>query len=363
MKRSLAVKRQFAALSMGVLTILIASGLAMQAPRAAAQDAPAATPPAVTTPPAASTDATPAPDLTAIPVAPADPKWLKDLADWRAARERMVDAADGWLSLVGMNWLNPGPNSIGAAADNTFRVHDKVPDHIAIITIGAKDAKGPAVQLVTPKDGFPSDLMVDNKPAVEGPLAVDSDSPPVITWRGLTMVALNRGGLYLLSLKDANSTLRTNFHGLHWYPPDPRFRVTASWTPYTPTRMVKIPTILGNTLDFPSPGFVEFVLDGTPINLEPVTEPGAEGTLFFIMTDVTSQITTYKTARYLHTGLPDHGLDQPGQLVLDFNRLENPPCAYTTYASCPLPPDQNQLSVAVEAGERLYTPPPPPAKH
>ena len=357
MKRSLAVKRQFAALSMGVLTILIASGLAMQAPRAAAQDAPAATPPA------ASTDATPAPDLTAIPVAPADPKWLKDLADWRAARERMVDAADGWLSLVGMNWLNPGPNSIGAAADNTFRVHDKVPDHIAIITIGAKDAKGPAVQLVTPKDGFPSDLMVDNKPAVEGPLAVDSDSPPVITWRGLTMVALNRGGRYLLSLKDANSTLRTNFHGLHWYPPDPRFRVTASWTPYTPTRMVKIPTILGNTLDFPSPGFVEFVLDGTPINLEPVTEPGAEGTLFFIMTDVTSQITTYKTARYLHTGLPDHGLDQPGQLVLDFNRLENPPCAYTTYASCPLPPDQNQLSVAVEAGERLYTPPPPPAKH
>jgi len=89
--------------------------------------------------------------------------------------------------------------------------------------------------------------------------------------------------------------------------------------------MVKIPTVLGNTLDFPSPGFAEFVLDGQPINLEPVTEPGHEGTLFFILTDVTSQITTYKTARYLHTGLPDHGVDHPGQLTLDFNKLENPP--------------------------------------
>jgi uncharacterized protein (DUF1684 family) len=88
---------------------------------------------------------------------------------------------------------------------------------------------------------------------------------------------------------------------------------------------------------------------------KPVTETGQEGTLSFIMRDVTSQIATYGTARYLHTGLPDHGLDQPGLLAFDFNRLENPPCAYTPYASCPLPPDQNQLGVALEAGEQLYT--------
>jgi uncharacterized protein (DUF1684 family) len=328
--------RRFAGLSVGVLASLVAICVLMQPPQAAAQ-----------TTPTASGPSTALPTLAA---SPADRKWLNELADWRAARERLVDAPDGWLSLVGMTWLNPGANSVGAAEDNQIRIHDKVPDHIGVLTVGSN------VLLQAPKGGFPPGLMVDGKPATEGPLAVDGDSPPVITWHGLTIVALSRGGRYLLSIKDADSPLRTGFHGLNWYPPDPRFRVTAAWTPYNPPRMVKIPTVLGNTLDFPSPGFAEFVLDGQPINLEPVTEPGHEDTLFFILTDVTSQITTYKTARYLHTGPPDHGFAQPGQLTLDFNKLENPPCAYTTYASCPLPPDQNQLPVAIEAGERLYTP-------
>ena len=334
--------RRLAARSMAVQAFLLAICCLMQAPQAAAQ-----TPPSIA--PAPSTDQPPS------AVSPADPEWLKELTDWRAARERLVDAPDGWLSLVGMEWLKPGANSFGAADDNQIRVHDKVPNHIGILTVTTK-AGVTTVTLQAPKGGFPGDLMVDDRPAKEGPLAVDSDSPPVIGWHGLTIVALSRGGRYLLSIKDADSPLRTNFHGLNWYPPDPRFRVTAAWTPYDPPRMVKIPTVLGNTLNFPSPGFVEFVLDGQPINLEPVTEPGHEDTLFFILTDVTSQITTYKTARYLHTGPPDHGFTHPGQLTLDFNRLENPPCAYTTYASCPLPPDQNQLPVAIEAGERLYTP-------
>jgi uncharacterized protein len=337
--------RRLAGLSTGVIALLLANSGLTQAPQAA-QSAPSTTP----------TTSGPSTGLPAAAATPADPKWLKELADWRAARERLVDAPDGWLSLVGMTWLNPGANSVGAADDNQIRVTDKVPDHIGVLTVSGKSPGAATVLLQAPKGGFPAGLMVDGKPATEGPLAVDSDSPPLITWHGLTMVALSRGGRYLLSIKDADSSLRTNFHGLRWYPPDPRFRVTAAWTPYNPPRMVKIPTVLGNTLDFPSPGFVEFVLDGQPINLEPVTEPGHEDTLFFILTDVTSQITTYKTARYLHTGPPDHGFAQPGQLTLDFNRLENPPCAYTTYASCPLPPDQNQLPVAIEAGERLYTP-------
>ena len=336
-------ERKSAGPSAGCLAILLAACAFLQARHINAQD----------TPPSTPTTNTP----TTIPAAtPVDSKWLQGLADWRAARERLVDAPDGWLSLIDMEWLKPGTNSFGAAADNQIQVHDKVPDHIGAITISGTAPNAMTVQLYAPTGGFPPDLRIDDKPAVEGPLAVDSDSPPVITWHGLTVVVLARGGRYLVSVKDADSPLRTGFHGLNWYAPDPKFRVIATWTPYSPPRMVKIPTVLGNTLDFPSPGFVEFVLDDQPMNLEPVTEPGANGTLFFILTDVTSQITTYKTARYLHTGLPDHGLDQPGMLTLDFNKLENPPCAYTTYASCPLPPDQNQMPVAIEAGERLYTP-------
>lgn len=284
-----------------------------------------------------------------------DAKWRRELAEWREQRERQVDAPDGWLSLVGMEWLKPGVNAVGAADDNQIKIHAKVPDHLGKIKVSGKSTNPAVIELLAPDGGFPPDLQIDGKPAKEGPLTIEG-TPSIITWHELTMVVLNRGGRFLLSIKDADSAVRTSFHGLNWYAPDPKYRVRAVWTPYTPPRTVKIPTILGTTLDFPSPGFVEFVLDGKPMNLEPVTEPGEDGTLFFILKDVTSQITTYSTARYLHTGLPDHGIDQPGLLTLDFNKLENPPCAYTTYASCPLPPDQNQLPVAIEAGEQLYSP-------
>ena len=336
--------RTLAGRSIAALALLLAVCFLTQARQAAAQ----ALPPSA---PTGSLTGRPAAALS-----PADRTWLRELAAWRSAREHVVAAPDGWLSLVAMEWLKQGANSFGAADDNQIRIHDSVPDHIGVLMVSGK-APGPmTVLLQAPKGGFPADLMVDGKPAKEGPLAVDSDSPPLITWHGLTIVALSRGGRYMLSVKDANSPLRTNFRGLDFYPPDPKFRVTATWTPYDPPRTVKIPTVLGNTLNFPSPGFAEFVIDGQPINLEPVIEPGHEDTLFFILTDATSQITTFKTARYLHTGPPDQGFTHPGQLTLDFNKLENSPCAYTTFASCPLPPDQNQLPVAIEAGERLYTP-------
>jgi len=331
--------RRLAGIFACTLAVLLLGWSMMQSRHAAAQDAPAA-------------------DTTA-PVVPAvsagDAKWRQYVATWRAERERQIDAPDGWLSLVGMEWLKPGVNSVGAAEDNQIRVRAKVPDHVGLITVSGKPPSV-IVQLLAPKGGFPPDLMVDGKPAREGPLTVEGSPLSTIAWHGLNMVVQNRGGRYLLRIKDADSPTRAGFHGLNWYAPDPKYRVRAVWNPYNPPRVVKIPTILGTTLDFPSPGFVEFVLDGKPLNLEPVTEEGEDGTLFFILRDVTSQITTYATARYLHTGLPNHGLTQPGLLTLDFNLLENPPCAYTPYASCPLPPDQNQLPVALEAGEQLYTP-------
>jgi uncharacterized protein (DUF1684 family) len=307
------------------------------------------------------------PSATAVIAAPSlssiDAKWQQDLAAWRAEREKQIDASDGWLALIGLEWLKPGINSFGAAPDNQIRVRAKAPDHIGVLTVIGKaphpmgEAQHPViVQLLAPNGGFPPDLEIDGKPAREGPLTVEGPVLSTITWHGLNMVVMNRGGRYLLRIKDADSTTRAGFHGLNWYAPDPKYRIRAIWTPYPSPRIVKIPTVLGTTLDFPSPGFVEFVLNGKPFNLEPVTEPGEDGTLFFILKDLTSGITTYATARYLHTGLPDHGLSQPGLLTLDFNRLENPPCAYTPYASCPLPPEQNQLPIALPAGEQLYTP-------
>lgn len=278
-----------------------------------------------------------------------DAQWHKELAAWRTEREQEISAPDGWLTLVGLEWLKPGANSIGAAKDNKIRVRAQVPDHLGILTVSGK-----TLQLLAPAGGFPPDLAIDGASAREGMIATDDSRPSTIAWHGLNMVVLHRGDRYALRIKDAGSPTRAAFHGLNWYPPDPHFRVIAQWIPFFPPQVEKIPIVTGTTLDMPAPGVAQFTIDGNTLRLEPVMEPGEEGTLFFILSDATSRITTYATARYLHTGLPDHGLNEPGFLTLDFNRLENPPCAYTTYATCPLPPAQNQLSVALQAGEEVY---------
>jgi hypothetical protein len=118
--------------------------------------------------------------------------------------------------------------------------------------------------------------------------------------------------------------------------------------------VLDIPTVLGTTTHLPAPGAAEFTLNGQVLRLEPVLEDPNATELFFILRDATSKSTTYGSGRFLYSELPDHGLSQPGEVWLDFNRLVNPPCAFTPYATCPLPPAQNRLSVPIPAGEQRY---------
>jgi len=275
--------------------------------------------------------------------------WRQKLADWRTAREHEIAAPDGWLTLVALDWLKTGVNSFGSAADNQVRIDAKAPDHIGMLTVS-----GSTVQLLARAGGFPPDLMLDGKPAREGTLSADDARPSTLTWHGLTMIVLPRGGRYALRIKDADSPARAGFHGLHWYAPDLHFAVEARWIPNKPPRSLKIATVIGTTLDLPAPGVAEFTLNGKTLRLEPVLESPQDKTLFFILRDITSQSTTYQAGRFLRAAFPDHGLGAPGTLVLDFNQLYNPPCAYTPYATCPLPPDQNRLPVALAAGEQRY---------
>ena len=276
--------------------------------------------------------------------------WRQQLDTWRSQREHELSAPDGWLSLIGLEWLKPGVNSFGSAPDNAIKIRAQTPPHFGLLTVS-----GSTVQLLSPTGGFPPEFEMNGKPAREGPLSADDAKPSILTWHGLTMVVLPRGGRYALRIKDAASPTRTEFRGLHWYAPDERFRVTAKWIPFTPPHVEKIPTIIGTTLNMPAPGIAEFNLDGKTLRLEPVIEGGEQDKLFFILRDATSQTTTYEAARFLHSGLPSHGVDQPGTLTIDFNELYNPPCAYTPYATCPLPPAQNRLPVAIEAGEQRYS--------
>ncbi len=279
-----------------------------------------------------------------------DAAWRRAVDSWRAQREKELSAPDGWLTLVGLEWLKSGVNSFGTAADCSIKIRAQAPAHFGLLTVS-----GTNLQLLAPSGGFPADFQLDGKPAREGMLSADDAHPSTLTWHGLTMVVLPRGGRYALRIKDADSPTRTEFHGLHWYAPDPHFRVTAKWIPYSPPHVEKIPTIIGTTLNMPAPGVAEFVLDDKRLRLEPVFEGGDRDKLFFILRDLTSRTTTYEAARFLHTGLPSNGVGAPGTLVLDFNELYNPPCAYTPYATCPLPPEQNRLPVPIEAGEQRYT--------
>ena len=281
----------------------------------------------------------------------AESEWRQDLAEWRSRRAKAIDAPDGWLSVVGMEWLKAGINSVGTAADNQIQLHAQAPDHIGMLTVSGK-----TVQLLAPSGGFPADLTIDGKPAREGPLNTEGAMPSKIAWHGLSLVVLDRAGRYALRIEDNDSPTRKDFKGLNWYAPDPQFSVEASWTPYTPAHTEKLPTVSGSTLELAAPGIAEFTLAGRTLTLMPVLETAGAKTLLFIVSDETGKDSTFAGGRYLHAPFPDHGLDKPGKLILDFNRLENSACAYSTYASCPLPPERNRLPLAIEAGEKRYTP-------
>jgi uncharacterized protein len=281
---------------------------------------------------------------------PANSKETRDEAQWRAERARGLSAPDGWLTLVGLEWLKPGKNAVGLGANNSVRLKGQAPEHLGVIEVD-----GGQLRLLAPEGGFSKSLLLDGQPAREAQLQSDDGKPSVLSTENLTLVVLHRGDRFALRIKDSQSPTRTGFRGLHWYPAEAKYRLTAKWIPFVPAHTEKIPTIIGTTLDMPAPGLAEFTLDGKTVQIEPVLEdPGAKE-LFFILRDATSRTTTYQSARFLYAEFPDHGLDQPGSLVLDFNRLQNPPCAYTPYATCPLPPYINRLAISIPAGEQRYS--------
>jgi hypothetical protein len=275
-----------------------------------------------------------------------DTQWKSDLLQWRSQRAQHLSAPDGWLTLVGLEWLQPGKNTFGAAADNRIHLNAPVADHLGVLEL-----KSDGIYLSAPA----TSLLANDAPARAGKVDTDGANPTVLKAGTLTLLVIHRGDRFALRIKDSQAPTRIHFQGLHWYAPDPHYRIEASWIPFNPAHEESIPTIIGTTLKLPVPGVAEFTLAGQTIRLEPVLEEPGDKQLFFILRDTTSKTTTYGAARFLYADFPDHGLDKPGRLVLDFNRLQNPPCAYTPYATCPLPPPQNKLAVALPVGEQRYS--------
>jgi uncharacterized protein (DUF1684 family) len=283
--------------------------------------------------------------------APQETSWEEDTAAWRTGHQADLLKPDGWLSLTGLEWLQPGDNSVGSAAGNRIRL-PAGPTHLAILHL-----EGETVTLTPPAGGFPDGFLVAGTPAKSQSLRAEANKDkisPRLTIGTLNMYVIRREARFALRIKDSHSAAITGFHELHWYAPDFAYRVTAKWIPFSPHKTITLATLVGTSYDQPVPGVAEFTLTGKTFRLEPVLEDPAVAKLFFILRDATSTSTTYGACRFLYTGLPTNGLDKPGELVLDFNRLENPPCAYTPFSTCPLPPPGNRLPIPLPVGEQRY---------
>ena len=292
--------------------------------------------------------------FTCLPLSPAAQESYsqhEELA-WRTQHAKDLQKPDGWLSLVGLEWLEPGETSIGSAQDNKIHLPSTAPAHIGILKL-----ENNAVTLLPAKEGFPSGLQIDGAPAKQLSLRADQDKDNFnshVTIGTINFYVIKRADKFALRIKDAKSPSLLEFHGLKWFELTPEYRVTAKWTPYFPAKSVSLLTLVGTEYSEPVPGFAEFTLQGKSFRLEPVLEDPNNPKLFFILRDTTSAETTYPACRFLYTTFPNHGVDQPGELLLDFNHLENPPCAYTPYATCPLPPAGNRLPIALPVGEQRY---------
>jgi uncharacterized protein (DUF1684 family) len=248
-----------------------------------------------------------------------------EIAQWREKREAALKADGGWLSVAGLFWLKEGANTLGTGGANDIVLPDGPPNFGAIelhqghvrVTLGA-----PAHEL---------------KP----------DSPDVLKVGRLSLFIIKRGDRFGIRLKDPDSEYRRTFHGLEYFPANESYRVTARFV--AEPKKIPILNVLGQTEQSDCPGYAVFQLAGHELKLYPILEePGAKQ-LFYIFKDQTSAKETYGAGRFFYSDMP-----KDGKVVLDFNKAYNPPCVFTPYATCPLPPPENRLQVRIEAGEKKY---------
>jgi uncharacterized protein (DUF1684 family) len=263
--------------------------------------------------------------------------------NWQNKRLAGLTAPNGWLSLIGLEWLKEGANRVGSAADNDI-VLKAGPAHLGVVTL----ARDGSTLIVFDKH---SAATVDGKTVPEATLVDDmhagEGAPSVVAFGSASFLVIERDGRKALRVKDSNAETRTHFLGLDYYTPDPSWRIVADWVPFDPPHELEIGSVLGTVNKEKVPGKAVFHRDGHTYELMPIQEE--PDSLFFVIADRTSGKETYGAARFMYADLP-----KDGKVVLDFNRAYNPPCAFTPYATCPLAPPENRLDLAVTAGEKNY---------
>jgi uncharacterized protein (DUF1684 family) len=269
-------------------------------------------------------------------------EYRNEIERWRQKRQADLKAEDGWLSVSGLFWLKSGDTSIGSDPSNDVLLPARLPGSVG------------SLKLTDDKVSFrvASGVSVTrNGKSFDGGL-IQSDAEgqaDILAIQDVKLILLKRGTRFALRIKDNQSLLRTNFAGLRWYPPSEDWRIQAKFVPYSTRSKLVFDTIVGASEEADSPGYVTFERRGKVYRLQPATDKN--GSLWFVFRDGTSGRTTHGGARQLYADAP-----RGENIVLDFNKATNLPCAYIPYATCPLAPPQNRLSLPIEAGELMYEP-------
>lgn len=275
------------------------------------------------------------------PPPPLDPAaYRRATEEFRAERLEEVNGPDGWNTLVGLFWLAPGATLVGSDPAAGVRLPaDRSPPRLGTVWVEGDSARFEAA----PGAGVTS----GGAPVRALRLRSDLDGEQTVLAHGsLTLRVIRRGDRLALRVKDSEHPARSGFAGLRYFPVDTALRVHARFRPSERMDSVEIVNVLGMVEKQPSPGLIEFELDGRRHTLRPVLERG-NPRWFVMFEDSTSSSDTYQAGRYLYVDPPD----SVGRVVLDFNRSYNPPCAFTAFATCPLPPRENHLPLRVAAGE------------
>ncbi len=279
--------------------------------------------------------------LSLLAAAPASSDYVASIEKWRSAEAADLKKENGWLTLTGLYWLKEGSNTIGAGP--AFDV--QLTDNFTSGKFGEIDFhQGVANLKVT--GGV--EALVDGKAISTITLLPDTKGKPTEVHTGSqTFYLIQREDRFGIRLKDNQSKARLGFTGQHWFPVEESYKITARLEAFPEPKELLVPNKIGGHFKMKSPGLLKFVLQGKQCSLQPVVQD--DGTLFLIFRDQSNDHETYSAGRFLDAPKPENG-----ETVLDFNKAENPPCAFTPFATCPLPPPGNDLAVAVAAGEKRY---------
>lgn len=266
----------------------------------------------------------------------------QEVDSWHQDRIERLQAPGSWLTLVGLAWLGEGESSCGSDPESTVVLPPSVPPKV-----GTFHLTGDRVEFVAAAGAGVQSLGKD-----VGRLTLEDDSggtPTLLEIGSVTFFVIRRGDRFGVRVKDSESPTRTAFHGIERYPVSLDWRLEASFEPYDPPKPIPVPTAIGTIDDESSPGALVFQTpDGGTHRLDAL--PGADDDeLFLVFGDTTNGHETYGGGRFLYARR-----GEGKKIVVDFNKAYNPPCAFTAYATCPLPPQQNRLGVPVRAGEKKY---------